>query len=386
MNDNSECRKSISIVSLFDAGGVVDDYIIYFLSSLKKVTDRMIVVVNGILTNEGETKLKGIVPEIYFRKNTGFDFGAYKDVIADYLSPNELDHYQELILCNDTCFGPFVPFEDIFWRMDADDLEFWSLNYIDNPLLPHFQSYFMVFRKNAIRLIYDFLFTEVDSEITDIFLAHGYEHSLSEKILTSHLRTDFYTSDACSEHDIDILKSPDYAVKQLGLPVLKKKVFSENICKEENYLEALRVIGESAYPIEYIYTCVKRLYGVELPFNMKKMYFSKKYIFENGYVSRKKVIEFCEKNDIVYIYGNGYMSILFMARFRRYMRSFGGYVVSDEYYQKDLCRGENVYCLSRIDKNIPIVVALMKQSAKQVTEKVKNLKNVLFLSIDLDKA
>lgn len=135
------------MASVYDRDGIIDDYLIFFLMSLKIVSDRLVVAVNGLLTEEGEQKLRGVADEIYRRPNMGFDFGAYKDVLENYLKPRELEQYQELILCNDTCYGPFIPFEDIFAQMRERTLEFWSMNYIEDSLLPHFQSYFMVFRR-----------------------------------------------------------------------------------------------------------------------------------------------------------------------------------------------------------------------------------------------
>lgn len=72
---------------------------------------------------------------------------------------------------------------------------------------------------------------------------------------------------------------------------------------------------------------------------------------------------------------------MFIARFRRYIEKFGGYIVSDEYYEKDLYKKEKVYPISNIDKNTPIIVTLMKKSAMQIIGKIKDRKNVLFLSI-----
>ena len=130
-------RDSLAIMSVYDSDGIVDDFIIFYLSSLKTVADRIIVVVNGKLTVSGEHKLRTITDEIYIRENIGFDFGAYKDVLEYYLKPEEIKQYQELILCNDTCFGPLVSFKEIFYKMRDKTLEMWSINYIDDILLPH---------------------------------------------------------------------------------------------------------------------------------------------------------------------------------------------------------------------------------------------------------
>ena len=373
--------RLLTIMVIYDSEGIIEDYVIYYLRSIKRLSDRVIAVINGCLTREGKSKLETIVSDIYIRENKGFDFGAYKEVISKYLNLHEVFDYQELLLCNDTCFGPLIPFEEIFSKMDDDTLDFWSMNYIDDRLLPHFQSYFMVFRNNARRLLVDFLDKEVDERTTEIIQAHGYEHALSEAILSSGLNCDYYTSKACCHHDIDIYGAPDHAINDLGLPMVKKKVFSGEFCRRENAQEALRVIADTKkYPVEYILEYVRRVYKKEYQISL---YHSATPVFSvwRNYTRREDVIKYCQKHEKIYVYGNGYMSVLFMARFRRYMKQFGGYIVSDEYYRGDWWNGESIYPLSSIDMDVPIIVALMEKSAKQVANRLCNRPNVLFLSI-----
>ncbi|MCI9143524.1 MAG: hypothetical protein HFH87_13080, partial [Lachnospiraceae bacterium] len=328
-------------------------------------------------------KLKRFTNDIYIRENRGFDFGAYKEVIRQYLSEQEINSYQKLILCNDTCFGPFTSFVKIFSQMDIKDLDFWSMNYIDDLLLPHFQSYFMVFKKDTIKFLRKFLEAEIDEKVTDIVQAHGYEHALSEIILKRGIKYGYYTSKAHCSHDIDIYGAPDYAIKELGLPLIKKKVFSGEFNNQENAKEALRLIAaEENYPIRYILEYVRRVYKKEYLFNIDNPVSTTRITFEKNCTKREDVIEFCRNHERVYVYGNGYMSVLFMARFRRYMNEFGGYIVSDEYYMSDVWKGEKVYPLSSICKDVPIIVALMKESAQQVVNKFIDRKNVLYLSIN----
>lgn len=378
----AEYKKTLAIVSLYDPDGIVDNYIIFFLSSLKNVVDRMIVAVNGKVTEEGKRKLKMVTDEIYIRKNTGFDFGAYKDVLENYMAYQEIAVYKELILCNDTCFGPLISFKDIFARMCSADIKVWSINYIDDVLLPHFQSYFMIFREEAIELVLRFLHCEVDSTETVMEQAHGYEHALSEVILQSGIKTDFYTSNIEMDHNIDIFGAPDYAIKNLGFPMLKKKILSEEICQKENCVEALRLISqEGKYPLNYILETGERVYHRDFSKEVNNTYLSEIRTFEKNDTTRERVIEFCHKYKKIYVYGNGYMSVLFMARFRRYMNEFLGYIVSDECYKNSTCKGDPIYPLSQIDKDMPIIVALMKESSIQVMDKIKDRKKVLFLSI-----
>ena len=376
-------KKTLAIVSVYDKDGIIEDYLIFYLSSLRAVTNRLIVTVNGKLTGEGREKVLSIADEIYHRSNTGFDFGAYKDVLENYLKPGELKQYQRLILCNDTCYGPFVPFTEIFARMEGKDTEFWSINYIEDPLLPHFQSYFMVASESGMRLVEDFLLQEVDSSIVNPIQACGYEHGLSETILLSGIKTDYYTSCVKEYHDLDIFEAPDYAMELLGLPLLKKRAFSDALSVKDNCRRALCMIAERGnYPMDYILKNVYRVYHRDFYDVLCRQYLTEKSFFEKNCATRREVISFCREHKKIYLYGNGYMSVLFMARFKRYMNEFCGYVVSDNYYVEARDEGGQAYKLSEIDREAPLIVAMTGKVAVQVISKVRDRKNVLFLSVE----
>lgn len=377
---------TLAIVSTYDRDGIIDDYLIFYLTSLKRVANRLIVTVNGELTETGEERLTAVADEIYRRPNTGFDFGAYRDVLEHYLKPGELEQYQELVLCNDTCYGPFVPFEDIFARMETGNAEFWSMNYIEDPLLPHFQSYFMAASGRGIRLVRDFLLQEVDSGIRNPIQACGYEHGLSERILSSGIKTDYYTSHVKGYHDLDIFGAPDYAMELLGFPLLKKRAFSDELSVKDNCRRALCMIAEQGtYPVSYILENVKRIYHKDFSEALQKQYITQVSHFEKNYAAREEVIAFCRKHKKVYVYGNGYMAVLFMARFRRYMNEFGGYVVSDEYYEETADQKEHIYKLSQIDRDAPLIVAMTAKVAVQVINSLWERVNILFLAVDSER-
>lgn len=376
-------KGTLAIVSVYDRDGIIDNYLIFYLTSLKAVTNRLIVAVNGELTVAGSEKLLTVTNDIYCRPNTGFDFGAYKDVLENYLKPKELKHYGELILCNDTCYGPFIPFADIFAQMREGDSEFWSMNYIEDPLLPHFQSYFMVFRGRSMQLLSDFLEKEVDSGIVNPIQACGYEHGLSELILSSSVRTDYYTAKVKGYHNLDIFGAPDYAMEVLGFPLLKRRSFSDELSVRDNCRRALWMIAkQGTYPLAYILENVNRIYHRDFSDTPHKQYITEMSFFEKNYVLRDEVIAFCSEHKKIYLYGNGYMAVLFLARFQRYMNEFGGYVVSDEYYEKAEDEKEQIYRLSQIEREAPLIVAMTGKVAIQIVDRVRDRENVLFLSID----
>lgn len=375
-------KYSLAVFSTYDPDGMVSDATVFYMTALANIAERIIVAVNGNLAKDEDIKIRKITDEIYRRPNTGFDFGAYKDVLENYLQPGELGHYKELILCNDTCYGPFVPFEDIFAQMQEKNTEFWSMNYVEDMLLPHFQSYFMVFQGKAIQLLLDFLLREVDSSIVNPIQACGYEHGLSEIILSNDIATDYYTSKTGDYHNLDIFRAPDYAIELLEFPLLKKRAFSDELSVNDNCRRALYMVAKmGTYPVSCILKNACRIYHKDFSDALQTRYITQISYFEKNLVSRREVILFCKKHKKVYIYGCGYMSVLFMARFKRYMNEFGGYVISDEYFEGAQKQEIRLYKLSQIDSEAPLIVAMTNKVAIQVADRVAGRENVLLLSV-----
>ena len=63
-------EQTLAIMSVYDPDGIVDDYIVYYLNSLKEVADRIIIVVNGMITDTGKAKLKRMTKDVFVRQNT----------------------------------------------------------------------------------------------------------------------------------------------------------------------------------------------------------------------------------------------------------------------------------------------------------------------------
>ena len=63
------------------------------------------------------------------------------------------------------------------------------------------------------------------------------------------------------------------------------------------------------------------------------------------------------------------------------MNDFGGYIISDELYTDEMREDKMVYPLSRIHRDAPIIVALSEKNTGEVSGKLREWKNVIFLSM-----
>lgn len=149
-------ENKVGIFSFYDKDGIIDDYVVYYLEAMSAVLNQIVFVSNGKLAKSEEKKINHLVCKIIIRDNKGFDAGAYKDVILNE-KLGILKEASELVLFNDTVFGPFYSLEDVFYDMDKKDIDFWGFtrhkeavawgNYVPECV----QSYFICIRQNMLR-------------------------------------------------------------------------------------------------------------------------------------------------------------------------------------------------------------------------------------------
>lgn len=152
--------KRLGIFVFYDKKGIVDDYVVYLLESIKDYLDNLIIVCNGKITEEGQTRLETFSSHIFVRENTGYDAMAYKLAMTEYLKWNEVLKYDEVLTFNDTFFGPFYPFSEVFDKMAENPCDFWGLTYHDkaynyyygtSDMLPaYIHTFFAVYRKTVL--------------------------------------------------------------------------------------------------------------------------------------------------------------------------------------------------------------------------------------------
>lgn len=152
--------KRLGVFIFFDKDNIIDDYVLYMLDSLNDAVDKILFVSNSKLSEKELSKLKKYNIDINVRDNIGLDAGAFKYVYDKYGS-ELFSSYDEVILLNDTFFGPFKPFKNIINEMAAKDIDFWGLtaNYdskdgtgtaIDGFIHSHIQTYFVAYRKTIL--------------------------------------------------------------------------------------------------------------------------------------------------------------------------------------------------------------------------------------------
>ena len=235
-------QRRLGIFVFFDKDGIVDDYIVYLLDEICKYLERLIVVCNGSLTKDGKNIFERYSNEIFLRENVGFDVAAWQFALVEKVGAENLKKYDQLILFNDTFYGPFYSFGNIFSKMELQNVDFWGITVhgkaydgwgiCEYGYLPeHIQSYFTVYEKQLI--------------ITDIFWNYWTSlplaKSFSEAVCFHEVRQTKFFSDAgysysvlCdtrilengySYSDNHYIYNPFMLIKNFNCPIVKRKAF-----------------------------------------------------------------------------------------------------------------------------------------------------------------
>ncbi len=141
---NAQCV----IVAHWDPHGIVDPYVVHQCREFKKMGKKIILAsAHPINSCECLKDCSSWCDAIIFRQCQGYDFTSWKAALHCF--PSVLNS-KELLLTNDSYFGPIYSFDKIHARMATVPCDFWGLNY-SLEIAPHLQSFYLVFKPQVLQ-------------------------------------------------------------------------------------------------------------------------------------------------------------------------------------------------------------------------------------------
>ena len=228
-NRRKAMEKRITLLAGYDKNKIIRDYVVYLVQELSKISD-VYYFADGKLPRDELDKIRPYVKYAESSLHQGYDFGSWQYLIH-FVGWNKLSQYDEMIICNDSVYGPMTELQDIFDYMGLRGYDFWGLteNYTTNY---HLDSYFMVFNNNILK---NAKFREFWQNITPGFNRKTYETVLTPFLTelgfvgNSYIKN--YKKDdmlAYPLHLLEIKNMPFIRVKSLKEPkyYLKETVFN----------------------------------------------------------------------------------------------------------------------------------------------------------------
>ena len=171
----------------FDGRGLVRPQVIDYMRALKDNGRSVVLVSNsGRLKPAAMEALQEVCSGVIVRKNVGYDFGAWRDAV-DFLELPRAET-QEVILANDSVFGPLLPLGDTLRRLNYAKADVWGL-----PgrwqLRYHLQSFFLAFGPVALRAeAWSKFWTSVRPVPVKSYIVHTYEVGVTQAMVKGGLR------------------------------------------------------------------------------------------------------------------------------------------------------------------------------------------------------
>lgn len=359
--------QRIGIFAFYDAEGIVDEYIDKLLCDVKKIVTKLYIVVNGKLTPESRKILKKYTEDIIIRENYGYDGGAYKNVILDYFSPEDWIRFDEVVLFNNTFYGPFFDMGDIFDMFSRNKaIDFWGLTkWIggESPLLheknlpEHIQAYFVVIKKSILQSGYwlDF-WKNMGYPSTYVNAIRNFEVGFTTYFFERGFRYTTWLEEQGGDQLLELGRvvyneHPYKMISEYKFPVLKYKAItffkSSQIAKIKGFIKKTY-----DYDMDLILEHLKRVQK-----NKNSTPFSS-----------TALEEFYNKYDKIYVFGYGKCGKEMEAYFQYHGWNIYAFVISD-----NLLDG-TMLSLKDVDLNTKdgIIIALGKKNYEEMEPILKN--------------
>lgn len=164
----SKVHGRTAIVATYLGQGKVPDTLAYLLKALKQVADNIILVGDSPVFEAEVCKLGPLVTAAIFKRHCRYDFGSYKIGYEFAKAEGLLNRgiADELIVMNDSNYGPVFPFEESFEIMNKKSVDFWGYTGYNAFGYVHISSYFYLFRRSVLESgKLEELFAEVSGEV-----------------------------------------------------------------------------------------------------------------------------------------------------------------------------------------------------------------------------
>ena len=241
--------KRIAIFASFNREGIIAPFVVYFLKELRKEVEFIVFIADNEVLPEEEEKIKGIVYYSRCVRHGCYDFGSYRRGFEWADENGLLRDADELIFCNDSCYGPIFPFRTVFSEMKRRDCDFWGMTE-SYQMRHHLQSYFMVFKQKVFSSESFRSFVLSLEKQNDFWgYVEKYETRFTEYLIKAGFKcSSFCPYESVAHSDSKELINPcvyPVTLLSLGMPLVKRKVFvnKHGGFLEESQKTLMNVIG-----------------------------------------------------------------------------------------------------------------------------------------------
>ena len=237
-------KRRTAVFAGYSGDGRIPETDLEYLRGLREVCDNVVYVSNNPVFPDEADKLDGLVRAALFECHGEYDFGSYKRgwllaKEAGLLAPSVCD---EVVIANNSCYGPVFPFSRTFAAMSSRSCDFWGLSACRVLGRDHLQSFFLVFRRRILDG------PELDSFLRSVTRqpSRGYIVMRYEFEITKRLADAGYSFDSLvpvsfhADKGVVPSRMPVTTMERYGFPILKAKVVNGD--SRESVDRALEIV------------------------------------------------------------------------------------------------------------------------------------------------
>lgn len=354
------------IYVIYDKQMKINPYIGYVLSEIDKFVSDIYVVCNFKNIAVGDEYITPYATRVFFRENIGFDSGAYQDMLNKFIGWDDILSFDQLILTNDTYFGPIYPFDDMFSVMEKEECDFWGITRHPKGFLEgygefeeHIQSYFFCFKHKVLhdirfRSFWKNLRTSKNKNQAIAGFELGINKFLKKQGYAGKAYMD-YTSQLSSAIDISnpYNKYGLELIRDGHIPIIKKTNFYTKNRWLMNALDALEYIKDNTD------------YDTSLICDYIEEYQKKGLI--GTYYDFCSMESFVKNHKNIYLYGAGIWGEITFRYFARKKWNFDAFIVTEPRDEEKMGKPVIRFSEANIDDETGIIIA---QEYKDVCDEI----------------
>jgi len=250
-------KKKIALLAHWDPHGLVDPYVVRYLVALKDIGYATVLISTRAVRLSGDAL--AAADAVLWRGCSGYDFTSWKAAFEYYPA---LFEAREILLTNDSVFGPMHPLSTVHDTMDKLSCDFWGLTF-NKGRVPHLQSYYLAFRSSALKsgAFKDF-FNAVDTVEDKYKVVTRYEMGLTVWLQRNGLKAGAYIAPLANSPSGLRGKSPIHKLWRQFLGDLHVPFLKRNLVRDEKFRSTNKnweeIVAKTDYPISLIQDYLQR--------------------------------------------------------------------------------------------------------------------------------
>lgn len=288
-NRKNNNQKIVTVLACFSASCKIEDFQIYLLKGLQKISDYIIIVSDNPVYEEDLTKINKICNHCIFTRHGEYDFGSYKRGFNYLIDNNILQADDNLLFINDSNYGPVYPFEYVINDFRSKECDFYGLTYGNNYYLEFLQSFFYIFKPNVYNSnIFKNFINSVKKQLAQAWVALEYEYAFTNMLEQENfVCTSYIPNTFMKDKNNAIPTKYGYTLmSEYKYPLVKRKVISGSTVENvDDILNYIKLNNTELYEIiikRENLGCYKKEKYVDIP---------SKYLLLSNYAKKEQVLK-----------------------------------------------------------------------------------------------